>query len=150
MAGDSRADMPRLSHPPRFWVVLPADGASWANPKNRANRRWRWRAYHCCLIRSRVRLARVASIVWSPKVWAWMAPTCAPCPHWDGFASGGRPDLKHARYRPEKTPRIRTALARFRRAIPYSQSNKKIEIWRDVWVARRDDGAHALTAALTA
>ena len=71
MAGDSSADMPRLSHPPRFWVVLPAEGPSWANPRNRANRRWRWRAYHCCLIRSRVRLARVASIVSSPEVWAW-------------------------------------------------------------------------------
>jgi hypothetical protein len=32
------------------------------NPRNRANRHWRWRAYHTCRARSRVRLARVASI----------------------------------------------------------------------------------------
>ena len=33
------------------------------NPRNRANRHWRWRAYHTCRARSLVRLARVASIV---------------------------------------------------------------------------------------
>ncbi len=33
------------------------------NHRNRANRHWRWRAYHTCRARSRVRLARVASIL---------------------------------------------------------------------------------------
>jgi hypothetical protein len=33
------------------------------NPRNRANRHWRWRAYHTCRARSFVRLARVASII---------------------------------------------------------------------------------------
>jgi len=37
--------------------------AASTNPRNRANRHWRWRAYQDCRARSLVRLARVASIV---------------------------------------------------------------------------------------
>ena len=123
-AGDSRADPPRLGQPPRFWVALLTDGASGVNPRNRANRLWRSRAYHCCLIRSRVRLARVASIVWSPAVWAW--PPRVPRAHaGTGSHRGGRRDLKHAGYRPEKPPGIRAAPACLRHAIP-DGSNIKI------------------------
>ncbi len=39
-----------------------SSGFAGRNPKNRANRFCRCRAYHSCLARSRVRLARVASI----------------------------------------------------------------------------------------
>src|SRR5512135_606202 len=49
------ADRPRSNHRSR-------PGSFVANPRNRAKRRWRWRAYHCRLARSLVRLALVASI----------------------------------------------------------------------------------------
>ena len=45
------------------WSARGPSGTAGANPKNRANRLWRWRAYHCCRARSRVRRLLVASIV---------------------------------------------------------------------------------------
>src|SRR4051812_1517894 len=43
-------------------------GAVPRNPRYRANRQWRWLAYHACLARSFVRLVLVASINSDPQI----------------------------------------------------------------------------------
>jgi hypothetical protein len=46
-----------------LWASITSMAAQTPNPRNRANRHWRWRAYQACRARSLDRLARVASIV---------------------------------------------------------------------------------------
>ena len=65
------------------------------NPRNRANRHWRWRAYHACRARSRVRLP-VSRPSWCP-LRAGRRPAGPPGDHALAF-----PAHKEHRWRGEK------------------------------------------------
>ena len=76
-------------------VIAAVFGTSGPTPKprNRANRHWRWRAYHPCRIRSRVRLALVASIVIRSLLHQYTTARrdCFARPRFSGCAPLGRP-----------------------------------------------------------